>query len=97
MATKQFTVILIPDEDGYQVFVPHFPSCTTWGETPEQALAHAKEAMELLLEEPGVFEKDVLDLPSKFHVTVGEVDVEVPDAVLVGAGADTSETVAAGR
>ena len=81
MAAQQFTVILIPDEDGYQVVVPHFPSCTTWGRTPSEAFANAREAMELLLEEPGAFELDALELPTKFPVIVGDVDVQVPDAV----------------
>lgn len=53
MAVKQFTVILIPDEEGYQVLVLCFPSCTTCSKTTDEALGNAKEAMELLLEEPG--------------------------------------------
>jgi predicted RNase H-like HicB family nuclease len=44
---------LLPEEEGgYSVFVPLFPSCTTQGETAEEALNNAKEALELLLEEP---------------------------------------------
>lgn len=78
MPLRKFTVILVPDEDGYQVFVPHFPSCTTWGKTPQEAFENAKEAMELILEEPSVFDKDALELPSEFHVVVGDIDVEVP-------------------
>ncbi len=97
MTTKNFTTILIPDGEGYQVVVPHFPSCTTWGETPEEAFANAKEAMELLLEDPGVHEKDALDLPSKFPVIVGEIGVEIPEAVLATAQAEQTEVVAAGR
>jgi len=97
MTAKPFTVILIPDEDGYQVLVPHFPSCTSWGETPEEAFTNAREAMELLLEDPGVHETDALVLPSKVHVIVGEVDVEIPDAVLTAARTQSSEVVAAGR
>ena len=50
MAHQKFTVFLIPDEDGYQVVVPHYPECTTWGKSPKDALKSAKEAMELLLE-----------------------------------------------
>ena len=44
-------VIPIPDDDGYQVVVPQFPNCTTWGETRDEAFANGKEAMELILEE----------------------------------------------
>ena len=84
MAHQKFTVFLIPDEDGYQVVVPHYPECTTWGQTPQEAFANAKEAMELILE---VDEEDEGDtIPPNVHaghVIVGDVDVEVP-AVLLG-------------
>ena len=79
MALRGFTIILIPDENGYQVEVPHFPGCTTWGETPQKAFENAKEALELLLEEPGEFDMDALELPSEFPVVIGKVDVEVPN------------------
>ena len=78
MPLRKFTVILVPDEDGYQVFIPHFPSCTTWGKTPQEAFENAREAMELILEEPSVFDRDALELPSEYHVVVGDIEVEVP-------------------
>ena len=93
MAEQKFTVILIPDEDGYQVVVPHFPTCTTWGKTPREAFDNAKEAMELILEEPTEAGMYALELPNDFHVIVGDVDVEVPDPVthaLEKTPADTS-------
>ena len=82
MTTRRFTAILIPDEDDYQVVVPRFPSCTTWGSTPAEALANAREAMELLVEEPSELDREALDLPTEFHVTVGSIEVEVPDNLL---------------
>lgn len=79
MTTRRFTTILIPDEDAYQVIVPRFPSCTTWGETPTEALANAREAMEALIEEPSEVERESLELPTEFHVIVGNIEVEVPE------------------
>ena len=80
MALQKFTVFLIPDEEGYQVIVPHYPGCTTWGETPQEAFANAREAMELILEVEA--EDDGNEVPENAHadhVIVGDVDVEVPD------------------
>ena len=79
MTTRRFTAVLIPDEDAYQVVVPRFPNCTTWGSTPAEALANAREAMELLVEDPSEIDLDALQLPSEFHVIVGNIEVEVPD------------------
>ncbi len=44
-----YTVLIIPgepDEGGYWVKVPALPGCVTQGETVEEALANAKEAIE---------------------------------------------------
>jgi antitoxin HicB len=39
-----------PDETGYWVDVPALPGCVTQGETYEEALANAQEAIQLYLE-----------------------------------------------
>jgi predicted RNase H-like HicB family nuclease len=47
----KYTVILIPEEEGgYSVEVPALPGCYTQGETREEALAMAKDAIGLYLE-----------------------------------------------
>ena len=44
-------VILIPDEmGGYNVEVPSLPGCFTQGETIEEALINAKDAINLYIE-----------------------------------------------
>jgi antitoxin HicB len=50
---KTYTVILTPDQEegGYTVRVPALPGCNTQGETLEEALANAREAIELYLED----------------------------------------------
>ena len=50
MAIQKFTVMLIPDEDGYQAIFPYYSGAITWGQTPKEALENAKEALELILE-----------------------------------------------
>lgn len=37
-------------EEGYTVIVPSLPGCVTYGETIEEAIAMAREAIELYLE-----------------------------------------------
>ena len=47
----KYTVILVPEEEGgYSVEVPALPGCYTQGQTKEQAISMAKEAIELYLE-----------------------------------------------
>ncbi len=49
---RQYTVILTPDpeEGGYTVRVPALPGCNTQGDTREEALVNAREAIEGYLE-----------------------------------------------
>ena len=47
----KYTVILIPEEEGgYSVEVPALSGCYTQGETKEEAISMAKEAIELYLD-----------------------------------------------
>jgi antitoxin HicB len=51
MASREYEVVLTPEEDGrYSVTVPALPGCVSQGETREEALAMIREAIELYLE-----------------------------------------------
>jgi predicted RNase H-like HicB family nuclease len=52
MSEYQYTIILDPDpeEGGYTVTVPALPGCVTQGETIEEAIAMAKDAIHLYIE-----------------------------------------------
>ena len=52
MSEYQYTIILHPDPDegGYTVTVPALPGCVTQGETLEEAIAMAKDAVRLYVE-----------------------------------------------
>ena len=39
------------EEGGYTAFVPSLPGCVTYGETVDEAIDMAKEAIELYIEE----------------------------------------------
>jgi predicted RNase H-like HicB family nuclease len=48
---SKFRVVLIPEvEGGYSVVVPALPGCLTQGETRDEAMAMAKEAIALHIE-----------------------------------------------
>ena len=79
MAKQKFTVILLPDEDGYQVVFPHYPDCITSGPTVDVAFQNAREAIELHLEGLAKLGADpVPDYVHAPHVVVGTLDIEVP-------------------
>ncbi len=52
MSNYQYTIILYPDPEagGYTVTVPALPGCVTQGETIEEAIAMAKDAIRLHVE-----------------------------------------------
>jgi antitoxin HicB len=52
MSRYEYTIILHPDteEGGYTVTVPALPGCVTQGETLEEAITMAKDAIRLHIE-----------------------------------------------
>jgi predicted RNase H-like HicB family nuclease len=52
MSEYTYTIILEPDRDegGYTVTVPTLPGCITQGETIEEAIVMAKDAIRLFIE-----------------------------------------------
>ncbi len=82
MPIRKFTIFLIPTEEGvYQAVSPFYPGCITDGDSPEEALQHAREAMEGILRAEAK-SKDPWPVPPYVHpshVVVGEVDVDVPE------------------
>lgn len=68
---REYEVVLVPEQEGgYSVFVPELPSVATQGETVEEAVAMAKEAIELYVE---AMEEDGLPIPpvQRKRVAVG--------------------------
>ncbi len=47
---RRYSVILTPEEGGYVVTVPVLPGCVTEGDTLEEALEAAREAVGLYIE-----------------------------------------------
>ena len=48
---QEFDVVIVKDEtSGYVAFVPTLPGCHTQGDTLEELMHNAKEAIELYLE-----------------------------------------------
>ena len=83
MPLQKFTIFLMPQEGGYQVIVPHYPNCTTEGDTVEEALANAKDAMEGLLYVESKYGGDKVEsYVFAPHVVVADIEVEVPESLL---------------
>jgi predicted RNase H-like HicB family nuclease len=68
---REYEVVLVPEaEGGFTVLVPELPSVATQGETVEDALDMAKEAIELYLE---TMDEDGIPIPAvhRRRVAVG--------------------------
>jgi predicted RNase H-like HicB family nuclease len=46
MTALRYTVLIHPDDGAYSVVVPALPGCVTWGNTLDEAVASAREAIE---------------------------------------------------
>jgi predicted RNase H-like HicB family nuclease len=74
---RRYVVVLTPEMDGsgYTVVVPALPGCITEGDTVEEALAMARDAIETYLEgEPAA------EWRAPGGVIVAEVDVDMAEA-----------------
>jgi len=59
--TSKYTVVLLADSSGgYTAVVPALPGCVTEGETVEEALEMAKDAIELSLESAREHDEEVV-------------------------------------
>ena len=75
MNEHRFTILLQPDPDegGYTVTVPALPGCVTQGETLEEAIAMARDAIRLHIETliaDGEPVPDETDHPQALVITV---------------------------
>ena len=71
---RRFKIILEPEaEGGFSVFVPALPGCATQGETLEECLKNAKEAIELYIQS---LVDDKVALPES-DVLMEEIEVVV--------------------
>ena len=50
MKILNYRILLREEEGGYTVLVPSLPGCVTYGDTMDEAVSMAKEAIELYLE-----------------------------------------------
>ena len=70
---RTFKIILEKEKTGFSVLVPALPGCATQGETLEECLKNAKEAIELYFES---LKEDGLPFPES-DVLMEEVEVSV--------------------
>ena len=72
---KEYTVVVHEaEEGGYWVEVPALPACFTQGESVEEVLENAKEAIEFHLE---ALQEDGQDIPLEDVVSLRKVEIAV--------------------
>jgi len=79
---RRYTLLLEPDTEagGYTVTVPALPGCITEGDTREEALAMARDAIRLYLD---VLQQDGEEIPEEeAPFELASVEVEIEDANL---------------
>ena len=70
---RQFTVNLHPQpEGGYTVLVPALPEVVTEGDTREDAMANAREAIEVILE---VYREEGREIPDDVKTEIGHLTI----------------------
>ena len=75
MPHSGYHVVLEPSpEGGYVAVVPAFPGCYSQGDTPEEAIQNAREAIELTIEDMLANGESIPDPRAEMHfqVAVGQ-------------------------
>ena len=74
-----YEIDVVPNEHGgYYARVPNFPTIFTGGETPEEAIANAQEAIVLMIDE---YRDRGQPVPEPLSAFSGRFNVRVPRAV----------------
>ena len=70
---RQFTINLHPQpEGGYTVLVPALPEVVTEGDTREEAMANAREAIELVLE---IYREEGREIPQDVETEIEHLTI----------------------
>ncbi len=74
MATeRRYTIHLLPElEGGFTVRVPALPPVVTYGETYEEALANAREAIEAVLD---IYKQDGIEIPPDIETRIDTLTI----------------------
>ena len=76
MKNTYYPAVFHPEEVGYSVFVPDIEGCSTQGDTVDEAVEMAKDAIGLMLE--GLSEYPQASIPSAQTLAEGEFVVMIP-------------------
>ena len=76
MTAVFYPAVFHPEETGYSVTIPDIEGCFTQGETMDEAVSMAQDAIGLMLEDCEVYSKP--SLPSAIHVDDGDFVAMIP-------------------
>ena len=79
MTKQKFTVFLIPDTEGYQAIIPHYPKPSPSEIPPTRLSLTPREALSLILEDE---QEPVPPNVQASHVIVGDIELNLPDPLL---------------
>ena len=72
-APRSYTIHLLPEpEGGFTVRVPALPPVVTYGETYEEAMANAREAIEAVLD---VYREDGIEIPDDIETRIDKLTI----------------------
>lgn len=76
MKNTYYPAVFHPEEAGYSVFIPDIEGCSTQGDTMDEAVEMAKDAIGLMLDGAGEYPK--ASTPSALSLADGEFVVMIP-------------------
>ena len=76
MTAVFYPAVFHPEETGYSVTIPDIEGCFTQGETMDEAVSMAQDAIGLMLEDCEVYPKP--SLPFAIHVGDGDFVAMIP-------------------
>ncbi|MBN9305029.1 MAG: hypothetical protein BGO82_10015 [Devosia sp. 67-54] len=72
-AEHSYTIHLLPEpEGGFTVRVPALPPVVTYGETYEEAMANAREAIEAILD---VYREEGIEIPPDIETRIDKLTI----------------------
>ncbi|MGI8551996.1 MAG: type II toxin-antitoxin system HicB family antitoxin [Dehalococcoidia bacterium] len=79
---RRYSVVLVPevDEGGFSVKVPLLPGCVTQGDTVEEALDNARDAIELYLESLSKLGEEIPEEREPLQLHIVDANPNLPAA-----------------
>lgn len=78
LTVRTYTIVIVPDDGVFAVLVPALPGCVTQGNSVEEAIERAREAVAGHIQALAAIGEDIPEELSPAHLAI----IAVPDPVL---------------